>query len=59
MCCVTAEQNGKLPKKPPERGDALKIDLPFEKAVRAALETPPENGRKKAQRKTRSRNRAP
>jgi len=33
---------GKPSRKLPERGDALKIDLSFEEAVRAALETTPE-----------------
>jgi len=47
---VTDAQNGKPLKKPPRRGGhALKIDLPFEDAIRAALEIPPENGRKKHQ----------
>jgi hypothetical protein len=32
---------GKPSRKLPERGDALKIDLPFDEAVRAALQTRP------------------
>ena len=34
------EKSGKQPRKLPERGDALKIDLEFEDAIKAALETP-------------------
>jgi len=34
---------------PPERGDALRVDLPFEEAIKAALETkpPPKERRKR------------
>jgi hypothetical protein len=33
---------GEKNKPPPERAGPLRIDLPFEEAIRAALETPPE-----------------
>jgi hypothetical protein len=46
------EKSGK-PKKPPPRNDGpLRIELPFEEAVRAALDTPPEA--KKEQKRRRS-----
>jgi hypothetical protein len=38
-------------KKLPERGDALRIDLPFEEAVRAALKTSPQPAIPKTKRK--------
>jgi hypothetical protein len=46
-----SEKRGKPTKPPPEREgrkDALKIDLPFEEALKAALETPPETRAKDA-----------
>jgi hypothetical protein len=45
---VTDEPSGKKPRKPPERGDALVVPLPFDAAIKAALETrpPPESPRK-------------
>jgi hypothetical protein len=38
---MTDESNGEKPKKPPERADALNVPLPFEDAIKAALETNP------------------
>lgn len=35
------QEPGKPKKKLPERGDALKIDLPFDEAMKAALEVEP------------------
>jgi hypothetical protein len=36
------KQSGKPKKPPPKPNGPLRIDLPFEDAVRAALEVPPE-----------------
>jgi hypothetical protein len=48
---LTDETTGKLPRKLPERGDALNVPLPFDTAVKAALETrPPPNEPKKRRR---------
>jgi hypothetical protein len=38
---VTDEASGKPKRKLPERGDALSVPLPFDAAIRAALETKP------------------
>ena len=38
------QEPGEQKRKLPERADALRIELPFEEAVRAALETKPEPG---------------
>jgi hypothetical protein len=38
---VTDEPSGKQPKKLPERDDALHVPVPFDAAVKAALETKP------------------
>lgn len=38
---MTDEPSGKKPRKPPERGDALVVPLPFDAAIKAALETKP------------------
>jgi len=35
------DDSGKPNRKRPERADALRVDLPFEEAVRAALDTKP------------------
>ena len=35
------EPNGKPPRKLPERADSLNVPLPFDAALRAALETKP------------------
>jgi len=40
-------ESGKPNRKLPERDDALKIDLPFDEALLAALKTPPETRRPK------------
>jgi hypothetical protein len=34
-------EDGEPKKKVPERSDALKVDLPFEEAIKAALNTKP------------------
>jgi hypothetical protein len=46
---VTDEPRGKKPRRPPERADALSVPLPFDAAIKAALETrpPPDKGRPK------------
>jgi hypothetical protein len=38
---VTDEKSGEQPRKLPERGDALNVPLPFDAAIKAALETKP------------------
>jgi hypothetical protein len=38
---VTEEKSGKPPRKLPERGDAIKVPVPFDDAIKAALETKP------------------
>jgi hypothetical protein len=50
------EQSGKPQRKPPQRGDALNVPLPFEAAIKAALETkpPPVKAKKKKPRKGRA-----
>lgn len=35
------QEPGEKKRKLPERADALRIDLPFDDAMKAALETPP------------------
>lgn len=45
LCEYVPAESGdkrKKPRKLPERSDALRIDLPFEEALAAALETVPE-----------------
>ena len=42
-------KSGKPKRPPPKRGEPLRIELPFEDALRAALEIPPE--KKKTQHK--------
>ena len=38
---MTDEQSGKPKRKLPERADALSVPLPFDAAIKAALETKP------------------
>jgi hypothetical protein len=38
---VKDEQNGKRTRPPPQRADALNVPLPFDAAIKAALETKP------------------
>jgi hypothetical protein len=45
---VTDETSGKKPRKPPERADALSVPLPFDAAIKAALETEPPPEKKKS-----------
>jgi hypothetical protein len=58
---VTEEQSGKKPRKPPTRSDALVVPLPFDAAIKAALDTlpPPTNEPKKKRSKPRSRDPTP
>jgi hypothetical protein len=48
---VTDEKSGEPPRKLPERGDALNVPLPFDAAVKAALETEPPPAKPKKKRK--------
>jgi hypothetical protein len=54
---VTEEPNGKQQRKLPERADSLNVPLPFDVAVRAALETrpPPKSETSRKTRKARSK----
>ena len=50
---MTDEPSGKKPRKPPERGDALSVPIPFDAAIKAALETkpPPETKKRTGRRR--------
>jgi hypothetical protein len=49
---VTDEPSGKPKRKLPERADALNVPLPFDAAIKAALETgPPPTDKPKKKRK--------
>jgi hypothetical protein len=48
---VTDEKSGKQPRKLPERADALSVPLPFDDAIKAALETKPPAATTKKQKK--------
>jgi hypothetical protein len=51
---VTDDPSGKPPRKLPERADALNVPLPFDDAIKAALETKPPPTKPKRKRKTSS-----
>jgi len=49
-----SSEQPKQQRKLPERADALRLDLPFEEAVRAALAVSPEPKKQAAKRRKRS-----
>ena len=52
---MKVEQSGKPKRKLPERGDALSVPLPFDAAIKAALETKPPPVKPKRKKKAKSR----
>ena len=52
------DDGGKQPEKPRVRGEPLRIDLPFEDALRAAMEVKPEKAKPAKAKKGSGRSRA-